>query len=41
MLLKDSEYAGSSDFEEVKERLKAIADDDFRLEFVYLISKMK
>ena len=40
MLLKESEYAGTSDIAEVKDRLRAISDDDFRDEFVYLIRKL-
>ena len=40
MVLKDSEYAGTTDIPEVKERLRAISDDDFRDEFVYLIRKI-
>lgn len=40
MLLKESEYAGTTDIAEVKERLRAISDDDFRDEFVYLIRKV-
>ena len=41
MLLQGSEYAGDSTFENVKERLKPIADDDFKEEFIYLINKAK
>ena len=44
MLLKDSEYAGTSDYEEVKTRLKLIdgvIDDDFKSEFIYLISRIQ
>ena len=41
MLLNGSEYAGDSTFENVKERLKPIADDDFKEEFIYLINKAK
>lgn len=40
MLLKESEYAGTTDITEVKDRLRAISDDDFRDEFVYLIRKI-
>ena len=40
MVLKGSEYAGTTDLKEVKERLKAIAgDDDFREEFIYLLNR--
>lgn len=41
MLLKDSEYKGTSDYKEIHKTLKAIANDDFREEFVYLVSKLK
>ncbi len=42
MLLRDSEYAGSSDYEDVRDRLKSITgDDDFRDEFVYLIGRFE
>ena len=41
MLLKDSEYKGTSDYDEVKKMLKSVSTDDFRDEFVYLVSKMK
>ena len=40
MLLKESEYKGSSSYESVRELLTPIADDDFRTEFLYLISKL-
>ena len=40
MILKDSEYKGSSEAGEVRERLRAIDGDDFREEFVYLIRKI-
>ncbi len=40
MLLKGSEYAGTTDITEVKDRLREISDDDFRDEFVYLIRKL-
>ncbi len=39
MLLKDSEYKGTSTYDGVKEMLKPIADDDFKEEFLYLIGK--
>lgn len=41
MLLKDSEYKGTSDYDEVKQMLKSVSTDDFRDEFVYLVSKLK
>ena len=41
LLLKDSEYKGTSDYKEIHKTLKAIANDDFREEFVYLVSKLK
>lgn len=40
MLLKDSAYKGSSSYEQVKELLMPVADDEFRTEFLYLISKI-
>ena len=40
MILKGSEYKGSSEAGEVRERLRAIDGDDFREEFVYLIRKI-
>lgn len=42
MLLRESAYAGTSSFEDVKDRLvklPQIADDDWRLEFLLLLSK--
>lgn len=41
MLLKDSQYKGSSSYEAVREMLKPIASDDFREEFLYLISRLR
>ena len=41
MLIRDSEYKGTSDYDEVKKMLKSVSTDDFRDEFVYLVSKMK
>ena len=42
MLLRESEYAGDSDYDEVRGRLKELTNgDDFREEFVYLISRLK
>lgn len=44
MLLKESEYAGTSDYESVKTRLKMIdgvIDDEFKSEFIYLISRIQ
>ena len=40
MILKDSEYKGTSAIADVRERLRPIASDDFREEFVYLIRKI-
>ena len=40
MLLKDSAYAGDSSHEAVKDRLKKIADDDYREEFLYLLTRL-
>ena len=40
MLYRGSEYAGTTDITEVKDRLREISDDDFRDEFVYLIRKL-
>ena len=40
MLLSDSEYAGTSTYQDVKERLKPLANDDFKDEFIYLLGKM-
>ena len=42
MLLRGSEFAGDSDYDEVRSRLKELTDgDEFREEFVYLISRLK
>lgn len=42
MLLRESEYAGTSDYDEVRSRLKELTgDDEFREEFVYLINRLK
>ena len=41
MLLTDSSYKGSSSYENIKERLKSIAEDDYREEFLYLLTKVK
>ncbi len=41
MLIKNSEYSGTSDMNEVRERLKTIdQNDDFREEFIYLIRRL-
>ena len=40
MLLKDSEYKGTSSYEDVKDRLKGIASDDYKEEFVYLLTRL-
>ena len=41
MLLSDSEYAGTSTYQDIKERLKPLASDDFRDEFIYMLGKMQ
>ncbi len=42
MLLRESEFAGTSDYDEVRDRLKALTgDDEFREEFIYLIGRLK
>lgn len=41
MLLKDSEYKGTSDYAEIRERLEKIASDDFRKEFLDLLKRIK
>lgn len=42
MILGDSEYAGTTDLDEVRDRLKKLTnEDDFREEFVYIIRKLK
>ncbi len=41
MLLRESEYAGTSDYEEIRNRLRPIADDDFKEEFIYMIRKIQ
>ena len=42
MLLRESEYAGDSDYDEVRSRLKLLTgEDEFREEFVYLIGRLK
>ena len=42
MLIKDSEYKGDATWEKTEELLKSCAgDDDFRAEFIYLVSKLK
>lgn len=40
MLLKDSAYKGTSSYAAVKERLKSIASDDYREEFLYLLTRL-
>jgi Ca-activated chloride channel family protein len=43
MLLRDSDYAGTSDYEEIIERLKQspkVMTDDFRAEFLYIAEKV-
>ena len=42
MLLRGSEYAGTSDYDEVRGRMKSLTgNDEFREEFLYLISRLK
>ena len=42
MVLKGSEYAGTTDLDEVKNRLKMITgDDDIKEEFVYLLTRIR
>ena len=42
MLLRESEFAGDSDYDEVRSRLQSLTiGDEFREEFVYLISRLK
>lgn len=40
MLLKGSEHSGTSSYENIKDRLKDIADDDYREEFLYLLTRI-
>ncbi len=40
MLVRDSEHKGTSTYEEVRERLKPLADDDYKEEFLYLVNKL-
>ena len=42
MILSESEYAGTTDIRGVRERLKSLTgNDEFREEFLYLLSRMK
>ncbi|MBQ7265517.1 MAG: VWA domain-containing protein [Firmicutes bacterium] len=44
MLVRESEYKGTSSFEQIYDRLKydpRIMEDDFRAEFLYLVSRAK
>jgi Ca-activated chloride channel family protein len=42
MLLRDSEFAGTSDYDEIHDRLAKLTNgDEFREEFVYLITRLK
>ncbi len=42
MLLKNSEYAGTTDLQDVRERLKPLAgDDELREEFLYMMNRME
>lgn len=43
MLLRDSEYAGSSSYQDIYDRLKTdpkVMNDDFRAEFLYILGKV-
>lgn len=40
MLLTDSQYKGTSSYESIKDRLKSIAGDDYREEFLYLLTRL-
>ena len=41
MILSESEYAGSTDISEVRERLNSLTgNDEFREEFVYLLGRI-
>ena len=37
----NSEYAGTSDLKEIRDRLQEIADDDYKEEFVYMLKKLQ
>jgi len=40
MLMRESEYSGTTDVDEIRERLRGLATgDDFREEFVYLLRR--
>ena len=42
MLLRESEFAGSSDYDEVRSRMQELTgDDEYREEFIYLINRLK
>ena len=44
MLLRDSDYKGTSDYDEIRDRLKntsKVMTDDFRAEFLYMIDEVK
>ena len=42
MLLRESEYAGTSDYGKVRDRLKTLTNgDEFREEFLYMITRIK
>lgn len=40
MLLTESAYSGTSSWDSIKDRLKEIADDDYREEFIYLLTRL-
>lgn len=41
MLLTESEFAGTSDYDSIKEMIKDVANDDYKEEFIYLINRIK
>lgn len=41
MLIRDSEFKGTSDYDSVLEMLKSVSDDDFRNEFCDIVSKLQ
>ena len=41
MILRDSEFKGTSTYDEVYDRLKQIADDPYKEEFIYVVSLLQ
>ena len=41
MLLRGSEYAGTSDWDSIRDRLRPLADDDSRDEFIWMLGRLK